>query len=286
MVSTSNVFLLPFLSAMMTLTKTKMKQLDELFDFQSVVVEPGDTLHERANKKIQDISQSPDIILVDLSFGTHEYPEEVQIGWELASKLAQEYPKSAVGVYTRHPILPYYRANISSDRFPLMLESLHQAYDGPNKMRGDDWYDLFDKILKYARSQREALPYALTGTYGTGVTKWAPSHPHHRSLSFIKAACNLVDLALDWLKPAPTEILITQLGGGFSGSFVVKAEIPSWPKSYIVKIDEDPSKLVKELEGYRTVQTFIEHRYYLPLLGINIRRPVVLSRGLCEIPFD
>jgi hypothetical protein len=256
-----------------------MQKLEELYDFRSIVVSPGDNLQEHAYKAIEDLHNNADIILIDLSFGSHKLPEEVFIGRELASHLARKFQKSAVGVYTRFPIGPRESSIISSDQFAVVLEDVRNAYEGPQNLRlqGDDWHSLFQKILRDAQSRARAFPPSLTMGYGRGITRWAIGQPRNRSVSFRRAACNLVDRALDWLDPAPTEIIISQIGEGFSGSFVVKASAPTWPKSYIVKIDEDPDKLIEEIKGYNKVRTLVNHEYYLPLLPSNEGSLVTLT---------
>ena len=258
------------------LTRTVMKTLDDLYDFQPIVIKPENNYQESAYAAIQSVHQKPGVILVDLSFGSHSDPEDVLTGRELASHMAQKFPMSAVGVYTRYPLLPRHRAIITSDGFAVVLEKISEAYDGPQNMGGDDWNTLFQKMLSHARAQQETLPKTLTADYGRGITKWAPGHPHYRSYSFEKAACNLVNLALDGLDPAPSEINITQIGGGFSGSFVVRATAPDRKQSFIVKIDEDPTRLRREVAGHRAFQSVVSHRHYLPLLSFGREQPVVL----------
>jgi hypothetical protein len=259
-------------------TKSTMETLGELFRFEPVVIKPKNFTADRVYEVIKNY-QNPDLILIDLSFGEHEDPDGVFRGRGVAAHLARKYRRLGFGVYTRYSLTRYQRAAISSDRFAVVFEDIGNSYGGPHRMGGDEWYNLLDKIVKDIRLQRKILPQALTETYGRGVAKWAEGHPHHRSFSFTRAACNLVDLALEWLDPLPTEIVITQLGGGFSGSFLVKADVPNRPKSYIVKIDEDPARLGRELEGYRIVQTLLNHRYYLPLLGLGKELPIRLAQN-------
>jgi len=259
-------------------TQTTMEKLGDLFRFKSIVIDPKDASADRVFEEIQNIRQTTDLVLVDLNFGAHEDSEGVFIGRVIAAELARKHHKLTVGVFSKFPTTWYQRAMISSDRFALVLDDLRDKLaEGPGRVPADHWYNIFDRAIQEAHLQKYTLPPLLTETYGRGITKWAAGHPQHRSFSFTKAACNLVDLALDGLDPAPSEIVITQIGGGFSGSFVVKATTPDQQKPYIVKIDEDPARLDMEIKGYRRIQTTIPHKHYLPLLNLSREQPVKLA---------
>ncbi len=263
-----------------SLTRTDLKTLGELYDFRQIIIRAEDrgVLLESARMAIEEIPGTPAVILVDLSFSGHKLPEDVLIGRELAIGLTREFQKTAIGVYTRMRLGPRESSIVSSDGFAVVLDDMNAALEGDDRTRiqGEDWHSLFQKII--SNSQGRMMPAVLKARYGRGVTRWAPGHPSNKSLSLSHIALSLTDLALDWLDPAPSQITISQMGGGFSGSLVLKADVPQWPKSYIVKIDEDPKKLTEELEGYQRVRTLVRHQYYLPLLQPNQTQPVTLVR--------
>ncbi|MGH8615825.1 MAG: hypothetical protein ACREYF_28390 [Gammaproteobacteria bacterium] len=69
--------------------------------------------------------------------------------------------------------------------------------------------------------------------------------------------------------------MLKQLGGGFSGAYVVKAQPSDRGKTFVLKIDEEPKKLKRELEGYRTITSYVSHDYYLPI--VDASSPVTLA---------
>ena len=76
-------------------------------------------------------------------------------------------------------------------------------------------------------------------------------------------------LALGGDDLSAARVTLSQLGGGFSGSYVVKAEIEGSSPFVVIKIDEDAGKLERELEGYRIIERRIEAEHYLPLLTLG-----------------
>jgi hypothetical protein len=257
--------------------------LHDCCNFVSVIIKPPtlseeiERLVERAVARLNKSSERmPDIILVDLSFGEHNL-SSVDKGRSLALALRERLRPTAVGVYTAHQITNLERVMISADRFAAVLEFLPYLYEGNSRLDGDDWYNLFDRIIKESRREATATPSALTASSENGVAKWAVGHPLHRSPSFVTIGPKLATLALNWVDPQPSEILLTQLAGGFSGSFVVKAEIPGRRSAYVIKMDENPQKLVHELAGHQRVRSLVGYNYYLPLLTPDMTRPVSLT---------
>lgn len=258
---------------------TTMARLSETCDLVEVVVKPVDSPEKLENLVIAKIQErclnGPDLVLVDLSFGHHELSKAVDTGRELASRLRQYFCPIPVGVYTRHPLSPLFRALISTDAFAVVLEKVSEMYEGGVRLATDEWYNLFTKIITAARDA-QAIPLPVERASRDGAVTWAPGHPLHRSRSFSAAAIQLVSKALAWLDPAPSQIILTQLSGGFSGAFVVKADPVNGKKSFVIKIDENLEEIRKELEGYRRVASALKHECYLPLAISDIMRPVTL----------
>ncbi|HEY6186812.1 MAG TPA: hypothetical protein VIW80_03975 [Pyrinomonadaceae bacterium] len=257
--------------------------LHDCCNFVSVIVKPlapseeMEKLVERAVAKINRSGERlPDIVLVDLSFGEHNL-SAVDKGRSLALALRERFRHMAVGVYTAHQISNLERVMISADRFAAVLEFLPYLYEGNSRLDGDDWYNLFDRIIKESRREATATPIALKSSPENGIAKWAAGNPLHRSPSFMSIGPKLATIALNWIDPQPNEILLTQLAGGFSGSFVVKAEIPGRRQAYVIKMDENPQKLVQELAGHQRVRSLVGYNYYLPLLSPDMTRPETLT---------
>lgn len=260
-------------------TRSTMEKVGESCVMLGAFVEamPRDTLFDRAVAKVNEVSSTRDLILVDLSFDDESRESKsIVYGRELALKLKEHFKGVAVGVYSKYDLSPRDRAYISSDGFSLMLEEIRKMYDGARSLPGDLWYDLFQITIAKARKayERDTPPHGLTDSDGT--VRWADGHPVHRSRGFMEAAPNLAASALRWLPDKPSEIIISELGGGFSGAYVIKAVLPGRPTSFVIKIDEDPEKLERELKGYQIIQSRVEHRYYLPLVGMGVKWPVTL----------
>ena len=260
-------------------TRSTMEKVGESCVLLGAFVEatPRDTLFDRTLRKINEFIDKPDLILVDLSYDDESRESKsVVYGRELAIKLKEHFKGVGVGVYSKYDLSPRDRAYISSDGFSLMLEEIRKMYDGARSLPGDLWYDLFQITIDKARRahERETPPHGLSDSDKT--VRWDSGHPIHRSRGFMEAAPNLASKALQWLPDKPSEIAISELGGGFSGAYVIKADLPGRATSFVIKIDEDPAKLEKELSGYQIIQSRVSHRYYLPLPGINFNWPVTL----------
>lgn len=238
---------------------------------------PRDSLFDRVVNKITEVSSKQDLILVDLSFDDESRESKsVEYGRDLALRLKDHFKRSAVGVYSKYDLSPRDRAFISSDGFSLVLEEIRKMYDGSRSLTGDAWYDLFKVAIERARKAFALAtpPHALA--LANEKARWVDGHPIHRSRGFIEAAPKLADLALEWLPNKPAEVFLTELGGGFSGAYVVKASLPDTSTSFVIKIDEEAKKLEKELDGYRIFQSRVDHRYYLPIVGQDVKWPITL----------
>lgn len=250
-------------------------------EFVPLIIKPEvlNKLVERALVKIRTSNERhPDLLLVDLNFGDHASPS-TEAGRNLALELRKTLYPIPVGVYTAHQLTNLSRVTIAADRFAVVLEGITNLYDGGPTIRlmGDDWYNLFSRIITDARRAAVSTPLILAESAQNSVVKWDDGQPFHRAPSFMKIGPKLASLALSWLDPAPDEILLSQLAGGFSGSFVVKASIPGRPAAYVVKMDEDPQKLTKELAGHQRVKSLVGHQYYLPLVSPDVTRPVMIT---------
>lgn len=139
-------------SAIRNQKKDRMK-VSEAFRFIGIIVRPGDNLVHRAKDAIiENCSGYPDLVLVDLNFeDEHQSESSIDVGRGLALDLMDQMPVK-VGVYTRLDLSPLRRAQLTSDGLALVLEHILIAYDGPKRLTGDQWSDLFDKIINKADS--------------------------------------------------------------------------------------------------------------------------------------
>lgn len=131
------------------IVKQGMVPLGEAFNLVAVPVNPtpaGDLL-PRAWQELSERCPNPDLVMVDLSFDNENKPSAVEYGRRLASHIRTKAETKPVGVYTKHRLRPRYRALVGADRFSLLLEEIRQMYEGPERLDGDDWYDLFDGVM-------------------------------------------------------------------------------------------------------------------------------------------
>jgi hypothetical protein len=142
-------------------------------------------------------------------------------------------------------------------------------------LTGDQWLGVFDEILEISKEQASQIPPFLRSLDGP-QPRWAPGNPLSRSLGFLRAAPKLVSQTLSHLPNKP-EIEMTQLSGGFSGSFLIRANVSGGDAAFVVKIDEDPGKLSKELKGYQVIESRVRQKYYLPVQGSYREEPFRLS---------
>lgn len=140
-----------------------------------------------------------------------------------------------------------------------------------------DWFMLFEAIIARAREFRVAAPHVMQVPGGHERVVWEPGHPTTGSPSFREASRRLAAIALRWLDPPPSGVTLKQLGSGFSGAYVVKAQPQDGRVSFVLKIDEDPEKLKRELGNYRTISSLVPHENYLPILGPDTVTPVTLT---------
>lgn len=263
------------------------KRIGELFDFRSVIVAPpenpedGQQLSNLATRAIEAINttcaQDLGVVLVDLHFGADEYPDLIQVGCGLAANLSQSLFPTPVGVYTRFDLGLQHRASLSTHKFAVVLERIEDYFRGTSKVPSEFWLTLFQEIIDKGGETATRIPQILEGGDRHDFVRWAPGQPTSASPAFRKAAPKLAGLLLEGLE-VPTEgVRLRQLGGGFSGSFVVKAEFLGTEVAFVVKIDETPEKLTRELDGYKRVFSTVQHRYFLPLVQTQRPLPVTLA---------
>lgn len=271
------------IGSMKRMTSTN-EYLRDCCDFRSVIVKPQATSEsiekfvERAFTRLtKTCEQMPDLVLVDLNFGEHDSPS-IDKGRDLALALRQKTYPTQIGVYTAHEIPNLAKTMISADGL-LLLEGITRLYEGTSRLMGDDWYHLFDRVIVEARQKSRATPAVLLASPEENSIKWAEGHPLNRSPTFKGIATKLTTLALNWVDPQPEEVTLSQLAGGFSGSFVLKAEITGRRQAYVIKIDENPEKLVQELAGHQRVRSLVGYNYYLPVLSPDMSRPVTLTEN-------
>jgi hypothetical protein len=267
-----------------------MKTVGETNDLLQLLIdpEPAATLAERTIARITEEAVLPNLILVDLNFNKRRGDDSIQIGRTLAQAIRMHFSEIAVGVYSKHELSPRDKGLISADRFALRLDEVRKMFEDLNRpMTGDDWNAVFERVLRKSEEESDRLPSILTMEPPKNFT-WVDNHPISRSFGFKRAAPNLVAKALRSLDLSPeTPVRIAQLSGGFSGSYLVKAEIGEGA-SFVIKIDEDPERLVRELDGYRKVRTKLDHNYYLTPVSSD-HDPVKLTPnwwGAFAVPYE
>jgi hypothetical protein len=233
-----------------------------------VDVQPSDSernifLEVRIEHRIREIvSKGLDLVLVDLCYGPHESEDSVENGVRVALHLREVFYPIPVGVYTKAPLLPRQRILISAEQFALMLENFTSMVEYTGKLSCANWINAFEKVVLEARERASQFPRFQSAVPFGPQSKWAEGQPKSTSPAFRTYAPILVNLALEHVHDI-SEVVLTQLGGGFSGSYLVKAELPGRPKAYVVKIDEDPKRVQREMDGYGKVRDFINHDHYI-----------------------
>lgn len=225
-------------------------------------------------------AEFPDIVFVDINLGPPSSTGEDRAanrGINLALDLRRALSDTPVGLYTGFHLSSLDKVRISMMSFAAILENITDLAEGQEEvmLTGDQWLEIFEEILKIAREQASQLPSFLSFSGGPEPL-WTVENPRTRSLGFLRAAPKLVANTLAHLPDKP-KIEMTQLSGGFSGSFLVRADVSGGDAAFVVKIDEDPSKLSKELEGYQIIESRVRQAYYLPVSGSYRLEPFKLS---------
>lgn len=260
------------------ITPQKLSQLYDLVPITISIVRNNDPerLALSAIDKLDQLPHFPNIVFVDINIGPASSTGEkraADIGINVALELKRRIWPTPVGMYSAFHLKNSDKVTITSLYFAAMLESVNDLVGGTDFLTGDEWNKLFRGIVKRAKERQTELPYALSLTDEVRNVIWAENNPSSRSLSFIRAAPKLVLRALKYLHlPDSCIITISQLSGGFSGSYVVKAELSEGQASFVIKIDEDPQKLVAELEGYRKVESKLNFNHYLPVKAVEPER--------------
>ena len=252
-------------------------------EFDSLVVDyvpPAEDkttlLEKRIEREIRKVKKGgSDAIMIDLSFGPHADPGEVKVGFGIAKYLQQAFHPSAVGVYTRSLLSPAQKAVICSGGIDLVLEDIGNLIDYTPAMTADSWTTLFKDAVERAKNRATRFPTFDSADDPDLLIEWSLGHPKSTSPAFQKYAPRLVAMALAHISNLKG-VKLSQLGGGFSGSYLVKAEPQGGQKMFVVKIDESPKRLLQEYEGYRQFGAYLSQRNFIKPEG----EPVALSADL------
>lgn len=245
-----------------------MTRLDKEFKFECLIVSTGAGLVERTITKLKEAyGERVAVVLVDCTFGIHTHHEETwKEGVELATGLRERLGQAAVGIYSRFKLKGHQRAMISTKHLDIVLDELNQVSELGCDLSPDDLFGIFGEAIRTSQSL-STRPLSASSTFAaSGRAKWADGQPECSSPSFRLAALKLAEQTLSNLGNVP-EIILTQIGGGFSGSFVVRAVVADRNKSFIIKIDENPERLKQELLGYKEITGRVNHDFWLPLFS-------------------
>jgi thiamine kinase-like enzyme len=274
------------------ITPQKLSQLYTLVPIAISIVKNNDPekLALSIVEKLNHLPQFPDMVFVDINIGPPSSTGEkraADIGIGVGLELKRRIWPTPVGMYSAFHLKSSDKVRITSLNFAAMLESVNDLVGGTDFLTGDEWDRLFRGVVKRSKERQNELPYALTQANEIRNVVWAEDSPSSRSLSFIRAAPKLVVRALEYLHLSNSSVItISQLSGGFSGSYVVKAELSEGQAAFVIKIDEDPQKLIAELEGYRRVESKLNFNHYIQVRAFE---PVRLTNewwGAFAISYD
>lgn len=147
----STDFILAFFRKLKLNSAPDRKTLTEAFEIVPVIVALGEDMPERVRIAIDErcSGRRPDLVLVDLAFGSHEADSSVDDGRDLARALKSVLASTPVGVYTKHELGQFHRAQLTSDGLAVVLEQIATSKIGTQRMTGDQWSYLFDKVMPH-----------------------------------------------------------------------------------------------------------------------------------------
>jgi hypothetical protein len=279
--------------------RVNLTKLEESCAMVPITLNLGPSIDKLASTVIEKLKgetlpRFPDMIFVDINLGppnTTGEDRSLNRGIQLASDLRRRLPTTPIGLYTGFHLKNIDKVRISMMHFAAVLENIIDLSEGQDEqiLTGDQWLEVFEEILKVAKDGESHLPHSLSAPSESELrTSWEGKHPVSRSLGFVRAARRLVARTLEHL-PGEPQITMSQLSGGFSGSFLVKASVVGGAASFVIKIDEDPRRLTKELQGHHIVESRLQQKHYLPLCGNYQTEPARLTKdwwGAFAMPYE
>ena len=259
--------------------------LPVVVDYALTPAERSASLADKVEREVRKVlANKVDMILVDLSYGPHLHPAEVENGWSIAAQLRQKLHPLPIGVYTRDNLSPTHRALISSDGFALLLENFGNMLERNEALDVETWIKVFRRAVSKAKESSSSFPTFQSYVNSGPQAVWASGHPKSTAPSLAKYGPVLVGMALAQI-PSLKTVKMFQLGGGFSGSYLIKAEPQEGHKAFVIKIDEAPQRLRREFAGYTQMLGYISQRHVIKPEG----EPVVLSKefwGAIALEYD
>jgi hypothetical protein len=224
-----------------------------------------------------------DLILVDLFFGTENEREADQRGRAIA-QLIRKRLGTEVGVYSRFRNKNWAAnvADLSADGLSPVVLEIRDLTSGPNTVGGEFWYNLFLRSGSRMRSD-PAASHGATDLELNDSDLWVSWADNQRpsSMTIDAVARELAQrILLSTFQHTFDKVELSPLGGGFSGSWLFLGEVTGQNKQFVFKVDEDPSTIRKEVEGYRLVKEFVSSEFFPQLLEGSAGEWVQLSPGL------
>lgn len=214
------------------------------------------------------IDSTPDMFMVDYHFAAkHDSPKGYDYGLKIAQCL-MDVTYKPVGVFTRRNPSLFKKWEISTKYFCMFIENMYNLLpEGGEGLTGDDWFQRLSEAIELHGQRWGSIPNVMDSRIYKPEVRWRSGQPRNQQRTFGMAATALGHKIFSNAGFDAKRIELEELVGGFSGSFLVRASLPDKSKSWIMKIDEDPTRLERELEGYRSIRRSVASDYYCELLS-------------------
>ena len=211
----------------------------------------GHFVNDRVIQEIKKIidSEKPDLVSVDISFGSAK--EDHSNGIFIGRELQEYYPEIAIALHTKQGSrINEKMAEYSTYGFAIVIPSFGFG--------GDTIKEWLKKAFDNFERDIIRLPYFMR--QDSKVVHWRNGHPLTRSNQIKHAAPILAEKFFRFMGIDDAQATLSEMSGGFSGSFLIRAETES--KTFILKIDENPERLKNELDGYKKINQKVDDDYF------------------------
>ncbi len=231
----------------------------EKYQLKSEIVQAHEA-KDRANEiENRYIGENVCAVFVDLVL-REDSDHNDESGAEVAERLSEKWPTVPIIMYTRYGQPKHKTLAEASVRFDGALDG-HMFPSGksgaPLLQAGD-----VDYLIQVAAAKKEEMMWNVADNIVRRydalrvVVDLRPGKDQALS-NFERDVVRLL-AGLHFQALGIKHVLLDSLTPGFSGAYVFRAEVDlehGKGKTLVLKVDEDPSKLEREIEGYRRIET-------------------------------